>query len=234
MTGVFMVCALIGGTILFFQVVLTLIGLGSEALDIDVPDDINVDGGADFAGDAGGDFDADAGGDFDADAGGDFDADAGGDVHGQPVAHHGSSWVFGVLSFRTIVAALTFFGLAGLAADSAGAGPPVVLGVAVAAGAGAMYGVFWLMQILYRLKAEGTAKIQRALGKHATVYLKIPGHESGTGKIQVNLQNRTMEYLAMTSGDELPTGAKVVVVDVITPTTVEVQPVLEPERIEDV
>ncbi len=34
----------------------------------------------------------------------------------------------------------------------------------------------------------------------------------------------------MTSGEKLPSGAKVRVVDVITSTTVEVEPVLEPER----
>ena len=33
---------------------------------------------------------------------------------------HGSTWMFGVISFRTVVAALTFFGLAGLAHRSAG------------------------------------------------------------------------------------------------------------------
>jgi membrane protein implicated in regulation of membrane protease activity len=203
MQGVFVICALVGGTVLLFQFVLTLIGLGGEALDVDVPEDLDVDL------------------DFD----GDVDADA--------TVHHASSSFFGVLSFRTVVAALTFFGLGGLAAGSTGASTPWVLVVAVAAGVAAMYLVYWLMRSLHRLTTEGTARIERAVGRHATVYLRIPGHESGTGKIQIDLQNRTMEYLAMTSGDELPTGAKVVVVDVITPTTVEVQPVLEPERIEN-
>jgi len=200
MTGVFLVCAAVGGTVLAFQLLLTLIGFGGEALDIDMPDDVDVD------------VDLDA----------DFDADS--------AVQHGSSWFFGVLSFRTLVAAMTFFGLGGMASKSAGASDVTVLLVAAAAGIGAMYGVYFLMQSLYRLKAEGTAKIHRAVGKHATVYLRIPGHDSGTGKIQVNLQNRTMEYLAMTAGEELPTGAKVVVSDVITPNTLAVEPVLETER----
>jgi len=204
MTGVFLVCAAVGGTVLFFQLLLTLVGLGGEALDIDLPDNVDVD------------IDADV----------DFDADS--------VSDHGSSSVFGVLSFRTLVAALTFFGLGGLAADSALDDARWVLAVAVACGLGALYGVYWLMQTLYRLKAEGTVRIRRAVGKHATVYLRIPGHDSGTGKIQINLQNRTMEYLAMTAGDELPTGAKVVVVDVLTPNTVAVEPILETERIDNV
>ena len=51
--------------------------------------------------------------------------------HADQAAHHGSTWLFGVLSFRTITAALAFFGLAGLAAQSAEASPPMVLLVAL-------------------------------------------------------------------------------------------------------
>jgi len=89
------------------------------------------------------------------------------------------------------------------------------------------------MRSLSTLKAEGTVRIQRAVGKHATVYVPIPGEDGGTGKIQMSLQNRTMEFLAMTHGEKLPSGVKVVVVGVITPTTVEVQPVLESEMNND-
>ena len=206
MTAVFVVCAAVGGTVLAFQLLITLIGLGGEAFDIDVPDDMDVDM----------DMDVDA----------DFDADSG--------LHHGSSSIFGVLSFRTLVAALTFFGLGGLASQSAGASTPTVVVVAAAAGLGAMYGVYWLMQTLYRLKAEGTAKIQRTLGKHATVYLRVPGGESGTGKIQINLQNRTMEDVGMTAGEDVPTGAKVVVGGVLTPNTVAVEPLLDRDRNDNV
>jgi hypothetical protein len=142
--------------------------------------------------------------------------------------------LFGVLSFRSVVAALTLFGLVGLAVDSTDAPPVVVLVLALVAGAAALYGVYWMMRVLYTLKAEGTVQIRRALGRQASVYLKIPGHKSGTGKILINLQKRTMQYLAVTSADEIPTGANVVVVDVITPNTVEVEPALEPERTEDV
>jgi len=207
---VFVVCAAIGGTILVFQFVLTMIGLGGEAFDLDVPD---------------GDVDVDL--DFDADVDAPSDADLGHD------AHVGSSWLFGVISFRSIVAALAFFGLAGLTAQSAELSPVKTLLVAVAAGAAAMYGVYWMMRGLKSLRSEGTPRIQRAVGRHATVYVTIPGEQSGAGKIQMNVQSRTMEYLAMTSGEKLAPGSKVVVVGLITPTTVEVEPVLEPETSRD-
>lgn len=233
MTVLFGICAVVGGTILICQLILTVMGLGGHGVDADASVDVH-DFGGDFHGDVGADFHGDAGADFHGDAG-DVHVDASGHAgHGDHAdAHTSTIHLFKMLSFRSVVAATTFFGLAGLAADSSGATTVAVLGIALAAGGAAMYGVYWMMRGLYQLQAEGTVRIRRAVGRHATVYLRIPGHQSGTGKIQINLQNRTMEFLAMTPGDDLPTGAKVVVVDILTPDTVEVQPVLEPERIED-
>jgi len=227
MTAIFVFCAAVGGTIMVCQLILSIVGLAGDSTDTDV--------GHDF----GGDLHADTGGDIHADAGPDVDAHdvAGADAHTEQAAlGHGSSSLFAVISFRTVVAALAFFGLAGLAADAGlaaeGVDAPIlpVLAIAIAAGLAAMYGVYWMMQLLYRLKSEGTVRVDHAVGLHGTVYLRIPAERSGIGKIQLNLQNRTMEYAAMTAGPELPTGATVVVVNLVSPDTLEVQGVPEPER----
>lgn len=216
MSTLFVVCAAMGGTVLAIQFVMSLVGLGGHAFDIDVSGDFGHDFGGDFHGDVGGDFHGDVGNDFHGDHSGEgTDAE-----HG---TGHGATWLFGVLSFRTIVAALTFFGLAGLAAQSTEASLPVTLLVAIAAGATAMFSVYWLMECLRHLRTEGTVRVGLAIGQHGNVYLRVPGYRAGSGKIQLNLQNRTMEYLAITSGPELSTGTKVVVVDIIDPTTLEVQ-----------
>lgn len=163
--------------------------------------------------------------------------DHGGDVHGADHDHDqdhdhdkGTSLFIGLLTFRTIVAALTFFGLAGMAGTERGLDAPIALLVALAAGGGALFLVAWMMRTLHGLKAEGTAHIDRSVGKNGTVYLRIPGQKAGTGKVHLNLQNRTVEYQAITSKDELPTGAKVVVVSVINSDTVEVAPAIDSER----
>ncbi len=197
----FGVCAVLGGTVLLCQFVLTLIGFDTDA-DID-----------DLGGDSAGDVD---------DGTSQEASHDGSDGH-----HHGANWIFGVLTFRTIVAALTFFGLTGLAGNSAGMSAPATYAIAILAGLAAMYGVHWMMQGLYRLRSDGTARIERAVGKTGTVYLKVPGKKSGVGKVTVSLQGRTMEYQAMTAQDELPTGNRVVVVDVIGRDTVEVAPATE-------
>lgn len=188
----FGVCAVVGGTVLLCQFVLTLIGFETDA-DLDSGGHDGVDG-----------------------------------HHDTGDHHHGSNWIFGVITFRTIVAALTFFGLAGLAGHSAGMAPVANYTIAILAGLAAMYGVHWMMQGLYRLRSDGTARIEGAIGKTGTVYLKVPGMKSGVGKVTINLQGRTMEYPAMTAHDDLPTGNRIVVVDVIDQDTVEVELATEP------
>jgi hypothetical protein len=140
------------------------------------------------------------------------------------VVDHGSTWLFGVISFRTVVAALAFFGLGGMASLQADQPQLVAVVIALACGGSAMYGVHWLMSLLHRLGHDGTAKIEGSVGKCGTVYVPIPGGQSGSGKIQLQHQDRIMEYQAVTSQtDRLNTGAKVVVVSIVSPTTVEVE-----------
>lgn len=225
MSTLFLVCATLGGTILVLQFLMTLLGLGGHSLGLDMPHDVGHDlSGLDH------DFSGDAAGDVHDGAGGDGHTHVGGAPHAGTVAHHGSTWLFGVISFRTVVAALAFFGLAGLAAQAAEASAMTTVGVASLAGIGAMYAVYAMMRGMRSLRAEGTVRVHRALGRQATVYLRIPPDNSGVGKIQINLQNRTVEYLAQTSGPAIPTGATVVVTEVLGSDIVQVQPVLESER----
>jgi membrane protein implicated in regulation of membrane protease activity len=203
---IYLVCALVGGTLLVWQVLMSLVGLG---------------------GDHGMEVDHDIG----------FEHELGHEL-GHDVSHehdhghvHGSSLFVSLLTFRTVAAALTFFGLTGLAATAYRPEEPgLSLGLAVTAGLGALLLVATLMKMLHRLKADGTARITRAVGQRGTVYLTIPARKQGAGKVTVKLQNRTMEYHAVTPEEELPTGARIVVVSVVGPGTLEVVPAPTPER----
>ncbi len=202
MASIFLFCALIGGTVLVCQFILTLVGLGDAGFELadDIPDSADTD----FADDVP-----------------DVDGSTG---HGEL-----STWLFGVISFRTLVAAATFFGLAGMASLKAGLSLPAQLLIAVACGVAAMYGVHWLMLSFFRLGQTGTMKIESAIGKTATVYIPIPEAGGGQGKVQVEIQDRLDEFAAVTSsGTRLNTGAKVVVVAVVGGTTLEVEPLTEP------
>lgn len=196
MAYLYLFFAVVGGTVLICQFVLTLVGLSGGH---ELPDDLSVDH-------SGGDFhEGDA-----HDVGPDGSTDQ---AHGDHV--HGSSWLFGVLSFRTLVAASTFFGLGGLAAEQGNQNLLVQLVVATVCGLGAMYGVHWTMKLIGRLGEDGTVRIQRAIGQEGTVYIPIPGGKTKAGKVQLRLQNRLLEYAAVTNSVErLPTGMQVKVVGV--------------------
>jgi hypothetical protein len=151
--------------------------------------------------------------------GGDHDADhdAAGDLD------HDGTWFVGVLGVRTVASALTFFGLGGLTAGYYGANEPSAFGAAVGAGAAAFAAVAYLVRSLTRLRADGTVRIDRSVGRTGSVYLRVPGSKAGAGKVHLAVQGRTVEYQAVTAGPELPTGAAARVVAVVNTDTVEIE-----------
>jgi membrane protein implicated in regulation of membrane protease activity len=158
--------------------------------------------------------------------------------HGHDIEHDhdldheegGMGWFVSLLTFRSVIAALTFFGLGGLAAREASLPGPLPFVVAVAASVGMLLLVAGLMRSLNRLKDDGTVQIDRTVGKTATVYLSIPGNQTGAGKVTVKVQNRTVEYQAVTQHETLATGTTVQVVAVVNPSTVLVVPVTQAQR----
>ncbi len=128
-----------------------------------------------------------------------------------------------LLGVRALSAGLTFFGIGGLAGYATPLGPAAALPLALFMGGGAAVAVAVAMRALLRMESDGTVRIERAVGEPATVYLSIPGGRAGMGKVHLKLQDRLVEYQAL-SAHPLPTGAQVIVVDVVGPDTVEVAP----------
>jgi hypothetical protein len=209
METVYLVCAVIGGTMIVCQFLVTLLGFGGH----------HDMGGHDIAGHDAGGHDMGA-------------HDAANDSSADHEAGHGSAsnWFFSMLTFRTLTAAFAFFGLAGLASIRFQMEPMQGLAIALGAGAAALMVVAWLMRFMFQLNVDGTIRIDRAVGAPGTVYLSIPAAKSGFGKVHVSQLSRTVEYKAITSRDELPTGAKIIVVGIVSADTVEVAPVGHSER----
>jgi hypothetical protein len=159
------------------------------------------------------DFSHDVGHDVGHDFAHDSAHDSAHDTHHET---HGSSssWIFSWLTLRTVSAAFAFFGLTGLSCRYLQVEDGPTLVIALAAGFSAL--------------------IERTVGSRGTVYLSIPGNRAGAGKVHVSSQNRLLEYKAITPETALTTGAKVVVVRVISGDTVEVVPAPEPERVSHV
>jgi hypothetical protein len=193
---VFLITAIIGGTVMACQFVLTLLGM----------DD----------GDAGvGHHDAGSIHDAGISHDGAMDHPNAWSDAGDAQLHPDTSWLFGVVSFRTLVAAAAFFGAAGRASIAAGVSEGRSLVVAVLAGLAAMYGMYWLMRGISHLQATGNERIGNAVGRRATVYVPVPADGQGAGKVQLSMQNRIVEFQAITDETEkLRTGETVEVVAV--------------------
>lgn len=222
MEQVYFACALAGTTVLVVQSLMSFLGAGG-------------DNGLESHDFGGGDGDLHVG------------EVHGGDLHGgghDPVGetelqdaegggaspHHAEmssqAWFVGLFTFRTVLAAVTVFGFTGMATATGGFSPANTFVLSLAAGGGALWSVAWMMRVLYSLKNDGTVQIFSAVGEVGTVYLTVPARREGAGKVTVIVQNRTMEYLAVTEGEALPTGATVQVLAVVDADTVQVVPAL--------
>jgi hypothetical protein len=225
MQAIFTWCAIIGGSIFALQFLMLLLGLhgghdldfGSHDLEmphLDVPHlevptadaDVDVPGVEGAEGVSGGSL-----------------AHAPHENAQHPgTSAHSDGWFVGIVTIRSLVAAVAVFGLTGLGAMKHL--PPVkAFAAASLAGLGMLYLVGWMFKQLYQLQADGTVQMQDTIGCTGTVYLNIPGQLQGAGKVTVKVAERTMEYPAMTAGESLKTGTPVVVTNVISEDTLEVE-----------
>lgn len=135
---------------------------------------------------------------------------------------HASSGVFGFFSIRALAAAVGVFGLSGMIALRSGLGEFAAIGVGVVGGAIAMAGTGLMLRQLRKLAEDGTIRIDSSVGRVGRVYLTVPSAGTGQGKIQLELQGRTVEIAAVTPGESLPTGRVVKVSKVISQDLLEV------------
>jgi hypothetical protein len=126
------------------------------------------------------------------------------------------------LSLKTVIAFITFFGLAGMACVEAAFADTTTLLIAVSAGAGAFFMVGYLMSVMMSLQSKGNLDLNLAVGSSAKVYLRIPGKNSGFGKVTVAVGGRLVTKKAVTKGDGIPTGAEVIINGMTSPDTFEV------------
>jgi hypothetical protein len=112
------------------------------------------------------------------------------------------------LSIRALAGFLTFFGLVGWGGTASGWGTGLSALAAFGAGSVVMIFVAVTMRFFTRLASSGNIDPAGAVGKVARVYLRIPANKTGKGKISLSLQGRSVEFQALTAGDELPSGSE--------------------------
>ena len=122
---------------------------------------------------------------------------------------------FALFSVRSIIAFFTFFGWTGVLVLSKGSSIWLALFFALLAGTAAMFLVAYLFLIFHKLTQSENTDVYQALFTTAEVYIPIPEHRKGSGKVHILLGNALREMEAVTEGERLPTGMKVKVVEII-------------------
>ena len=124
------------------------------------------------------------------------------------VDHADADSSFTVLSLQGLSGFFLVFGLVGLALScQSHTGDVVALCGAFAAGSFTVWLIGRIFTGMGRLQADGTLKIENAVGQEGTVYLRIA--KGGTGKAQVEVQGQLRTFEAVTDGEELKTGERV-------------------------
>lgn len=177
--------------ILLLQTIMTLCGFGHEGGDMNVSDTSGID------------FDMDMPDDIS------FDTDIG---DGSPVSDLGSMHFF---TMQGIVAFFCIFGWTSIIIlHGGGSGTASVL-VGLVFGFIAMFTVAKVMQVSAKMTQSGTLDMRNTLGETGRVYLTVPPKGGGTGKVNITVQGRFMEFDALNSSDTaIQTGENIRVIDI--------------------
>ncbi|WDV45886.1 hypothetical protein PV797_20715 [Clostridiaceae bacterium M8S5] len=171
--------------VLIIQTVITILGLSLDS-DFDIDSDVDLDTDIDFDTDA------------------DFDTSAISSLHG-----------LRFFSIRGLLAFFTVFGWVGVSLCNTSLPRLVIIFIALLCGLISMFIIALLFLWITRLQSNGLLNLKNALGKTCEIYLTIPANRNGMGKINVMIQDRYVEFDAVTDDNEnISTGSQARVIDI--------------------
>lgn len=135
----------------------------------------------------------------------------------------GDGSAFRIFTVRNLIIFFAVFGWCGITLYNSGADELVTVLVSILLGIVIMFVVAGLFYAITRLTQSGTMNPRNALDQYGEVYIPIPAHRSGAGKIQIMLQGAMREMDAVTEGKMLPRGTVVKVVEVLSNNVLLVQ-----------
>jgi hypothetical protein len=132
----------------------------------------------------------------------DADLDLGGGQHGSP------DTAFKLLSLQGLSAFFGMFGLVGLAMhDESRMGVLPSLAGAFVGGSLTTWVIARIFRAATKLEGSGTLKLDRAVGAHGTVYLRIAPNKPG--KLTLSIDGRLVQLDAVSTVDTYETGSEV-------------------------
>ncbi|MFA6262338.1 MAG: NfeD family protein [Bacteroidia bacterium] len=119
---------------------------------------------------------------------------------------------FQVFSLRNLINFLLGFSWTGISFYTTISNPLGLILFSLIVGALFVYVFFIIIRQVQKLAEDNSFKLINTLNQSAEVYLTIPEHKSGKGKIMISVKGAFHELEAMTDQDRIPSGATVKVV----------------------
>lgn len=137
------------------------------------------------------------------------------DLPDHEISHdHGIGFQF--FTLKNMVGFFTIFGWTGIACIKSGLSIPMTIVVSVLAGMLMMTIMGGLFYLLMKAGADGTMKMEKAIGQVGEVYLIVQSRRGGIGKVQVKVMGAVRTLDAMTDDEnDLPSGKVVSVSKII-------------------
>lgn len=131
-----------------------------------------------------------------------------------------------IFSIRGILSMLCITGWVAVALLETSLPAGVSIGIAIACGIATLIGMAFLMRAINRLQSSGNIDVGNCIGKIAEVYIPVPAAGSGSGKVNLTVQEKFSEFTAITTaGEQLKTGSYVRVVAVNEAGVLVVEPI---------
>lgn len=123
---------------------------------------------------------------------------------------------FQFFSLKNLLGFFTLFGWTGLGCLDMGLGLFPTLAFSTASGLVTMSVMATIFYFMSKLTDSGTLSMRNALGKTGTVYLVIPASRAAAGKVNLEVQGRSLELNAITDDEsEIPTGSIITVLEIV-------------------
>lgn len=151
---------------------------------------------------------------MDSDGGMDMDTDVDTDGHSGP---------FQLFTFRNFINFFLGTSWALIVFEGVFASNVLWIAVSVLIGVLLVAAVMMMFRFFSRMEQSGTVDVRNAVNCKGNVYLRIPAGRKGEGKVQIAIQGAIREYNALTNGEELETGAPVIVKEVVNGNTLIVE-----------
>lgn len=157
--------------------------------------------------------------------GGDFDTDIDPAFNMDPNGTFDTDPSMNLLTFRNLVNFFLGFSWTAIVLKENISSMTVVLILSVLAGVLLVAAVMYMFRWLSVMQQSGNIDLHSsAAGSYGKVYLTIPAERTGTGKVQISINDSVREYDAVTDGTVLPTGTPIKVTGVIDSSTLLVEP----------